>query len=348
MKVLVCEDSPVNQALIGAYLKKMGHKAIYANNGQQAVELFTKHQPDLVLIDVEMPEMDGYEATKLIRQSLNDFSQWTPIIFISSHVDDESIVKGIEAGGDDYLTKPVSAAVLRAKIHAMRRLVSMRENLIDFGKQLREVNEKLLASTQLLADLSLKDPLTRLGNRRSFEETLARVSRIAIREHKPLCLLMIDIDNFKSFNDTYGHQAGDRCLQQVAIVFKRALHRASDFCARFGGEEFAILLMDTPLSGGAHVAERLRMGVEAYQIPNQKSALGFVSISVGVAVTDPKTEFLNDSLVAAADAALYQAKKAGRNAIVSAKTLVGLEGSLSSRHQKTPHHFPPTGSSTTH
>ena len=143
MKVLVCDDSIVNRQIIGAYLQQMGHDPVYAENGQQAVELFGKESPDLVLIDVEMPGMDGYEATKAIRESLFEFSGWTPVIFISSHIDDASIVKGIDAGGDDYLTKPVSLAVLQAKIHAMRRLVDMRQNLVDFEKKLHEVNEKI-------------------------------------------------------------------------------------------------------------------------------------------------------------------------------------------------------------
>ncbi len=322
MKILVCDDSVINRQIIGGYLQQMGHKAIYADNGQQAVELFTKNEPDLVLIDVEMPGMDGYEATRAIRQSCYDFSQWTPIIFVSSFIDDDSIVKGIEAGADDYLTKPVSAAVLRAKIHAMRRLAAMRENLIDFGKQLREVNEKLLSSNQLLSELSLKDPLTRLGNRRAFEETLSRNCRSAIRDNEPLCMLMIDVDNFKSFNDTYGHQAGDYCLQQVAQVLKQGIHRASDFAARYGGEEFAILLADTPFAGGMHVADRLRMGVEALQIQNKRAPLGVVTISVGVACSKIDGEFASEALVAAADAALYEAKELGRNSVMGAKTLV--------------------------
>jgi diguanylate cyclase (GGDEF)-like protein len=349
MKILVCDDSETNRQMIGAYLQQMGHKAIYADDGQEAIELFAKHEPDLVLIDVEMPGMDGYEATRAIRQSCYDFSQWTPIIFVSSYIDDESIVKGIEAGADDYLTKPVSAAVLRAKIHAMRRLATMRENLIDFGKQLREVNEKLLTSNQLLSELSLKDPLTRLGNRRAFEENLARTCRTAVRENKTVCLLMIDVDNFKTFNDTYGHQAGDCCLQQVAHILKQALHRASDFAARYGGEEFSILLADTPLSGGMHVAERMRMGVEALQIKNKNAPLGIVTISVGIAASKSDTEFVSESLVAASDAALYEAKQSGRNCIVGAKMLVDNnkpEQLLEYKKQRT--RFPSTGSNSKH
>jgi diguanylate cyclase (GGDEF)-like protein len=325
MKVLVCDDSIVNRQIIGAYLRQMGHEAIFAENGTQAVELFGSEKPDLVLIDVEMPTMDGYEATRAMRQTLYDFSQWTPIIFISSHVDDASIVKGIEAGGDDYLTKPVSLSVLRAKIHAMRRLVKMRENLMDFGNQLREVNEKLMLSNQLLAELSLKDPLTRLGNRRAFEENLNRICKTAMREFKPVSLLMIDVDNFKQFNDNYGHQAGDRCLQQVSQVLKLGgVQRGSDFAARYGGEEFAIVLFDTNLQGSIIVAERIRLGVEALQIPHKHSRFGVVTISLGVASSRADKEFVTESLIRAADSALYEAKANGRNCVVGSKLPVDM------------------------
>lgn len=349
MKVLVCDDSVINRQIIGAYLAEMGHKALYADNGAQAVQIFEEQEPDMVLIDVEMPEMDGYEATRMMRQSCYDFSQWTPIIFVSSHIDDLSIVKGIEAGADDYLTKPVSQAVLRAKIHAMRRLVNMRQNLIDFGNQLREVNDKLLVSNQLLSELSLKDPLTRLGNRRAFEENLMRASRSAIRETKPISLLMIDVDQFKTFNDTYGHQAGDCCLQQVAQVFKRGIHRATDFGARYGGEEFSIILQDTPLSGALHVAERLRQCVEALQIPNKNAAKGIITISIGAATADASKEFSGESLVGAADSALYEAKQTGRNCIVGTKMEPLSATAQDQRPQyKMTRHLPPTGSASSH
>lgn len=324
LRVLVCDDSIVNRQIIGAYLRQMGHEAIFAENGTEAVELFGKEKPDLVLIDVEMPSMDGYEATRAIRQSLFDFSQWTPIIFISSHVDDKSIVKGIDAGGDDYLTKPVSLSVLQAKIHAMRRLVQMRENLMDFSKQLREVNEKLLSSNQLLADLSLKDPLTRLGNRRAFEESIVRICKTAIREFKPVSLLMIDVDNFKEFNDTYGHQAGDKCLQQISQVLKLGLLRGSDFAARYGGEEFAILLFDVNLPGAMSVAEKIRAGVQELQISHKHSQIGVVTISIGVASSRADKEFVPESLIGAADEALYEAKSNGRNSVKASQLSVDM------------------------
>lgn len=317
MKILVCDDSIVNRQILGAYLRQMGHDTIFAENGQQAIDLFGQENPDLVLIDVEMPGMNGYEATKAIRASLFEFSGWTPIIFISSHIDDESIVKGIEAGGDDYLSKPVSMPVLQAKIHAMRRLIMMRQNLIDFEKKLHDVNEKLVISNQLLADLSLKDPLTRLGNRRAFEENLIKTHRLATRDLKPISLLMVDVDYFKLYNDSYGHQAGDKCLQEVAEILQKGLQRPADFAARYGGEEFVIVLFDCNVEGAIYIAEKLRAQVEGLQIPHKRSPMSMVTISIGLTTVLPGLAFTDEKLIAVADDALYRAKEEGRNKVVA-------------------------------
>lgn len=347
MKILVCDDSIINRQVVGAYIRQMGHEPVYADNGAQAVEVFAAEDPELVLIDVEMPGMDGYEATRAIRHSHSDFSQWTPIIFISSNIDDASLVKGIEAGGDDYLAKPVRPAVLRAKIHAMRRLALMREKLAEFSRQLREVNDKLLQSNQFLSELSLKDPLTLLSNRRAFEETLLRSCRNALREGKAICMLMIDVDNFKLLNDTYGHQTGDYCLQEIGVILTKAVHRASDFVSRYGGEEFAILLVDTPMAGALHVAERIRKNVEMLKIPNEKSERGYITVSVGGACAPANVEFSPEVLVATADYALYQAKENGRNCIWVAKEMLS-DIEVEQKKHKYQWRFPPTSSSSKH
>lgn len=335
MKVLICDGSKKCQKLLGECLTEMGHMPIYANDTEKALALFLEHQPELIFIDMEMETMDGYETTRFIRQCCHDFSQWTPIVFMSSQIDNESVIKGIEVGGDDYLIKPISPAMLKAKIHAMRRIVLMRESLMDFGKQLRDVNERLLSSNQLLSELSLKDPLTRLGNRRSFEENLLQIARVAMREFKPLSLLMIDVDNFKEYNDTYGHQAGDHCLQQIGQVLMRGVHRAQDTGARYGGEEFAVILADTPLPGGMYVAERIRMGVESLRIPNKNAPLGIVTVTIGVASSRADLEFCTESLVAAADSALYSGKQTGRNCVVGSKVVVDTQKPESILHYNT-------------
>ena len=347
MKVLVCDDTITNRQLIGAYLQQMGHQAIFAENGAQAIKLFTEQAPDLVLIDVEMPEMNGYEATRAMRRANNyGFSQWVPVIFISGCIDDQSVAQGIDAGGDDYLTKPISQELLRAKIQAMTRLVAMKNRLMEMSTQLKDTNEKLLQSNKLLSELSLTDPLTHFGNRRAFEDNLERCARTAIRENKYLTLLMIDVDYFKLFNDSYGHPAGDNCLQQVANALKTGLHRAADFCSRYGGEEFAIVLPDTPLSGGVHVAERLRQCVEVLQLRNENAPHGLITISVGVATVKATKEYPLEALIASADGALYEAKKEGRNCIIGSNAMVEEVDDLPVNNMQK--HFPHRTSRTKH
>lgn len=345
MKILICDSSKDQRETIGKYLKQMGYIPVYSDNALQTIELFAEHHPELIFIDIDMTDIDGYDAARAIRQSSYHQSKWVPIVFMSGFIDDESIVKGIEAGGDDFLSKPINAAAIRTKIYAMRRLVMMRENLIDFGTQLREVNQKLLSANQILSELPFKDPLTHLGNRRSFEEMLSKMSKMAMRETKPLSLLMIDIDNFKLFNESYGYELGDFCLQQVSQIFKQGIHRSTDYAARFNGEIFAIILIDTPLSGAMYVAERLRMGVEALQIPNEKTSIGILTVSIGVASSKADREFVTESLITAAQEALYQAKNAGLNCIVGAKAEVNM--SLPDEiHYKSYRHFSSSDGST--
>lgn len=315
MKILVADHSASNRELLGEYISELGHKPIYADNGSQAVEMFGKEGPDLVIVGINMPKMDGYEVAVAIRQSCYNFSQWVPIFLLCERVDDECIAKGIESGADDYLIKPISPVFLKAKIKAIRRLVTLRENLMDYGKQLQDVNYKLQSTNQLLSELSLKDPLTRLGNRRAFEETLLRSCRTSSRVGKPLSLLMIDVDFFKKFNDTYGHQAGDICLQQVAQCIEQQLHRASDFAARYGGEEFAVVLPHTPNDGALFVAAQIQTRIADLTIKHEASDAGIVTASIGVATSNLSEDVTPESIVAAADAALYVAKENGRNRV---------------------------------
>ncbi|HET9843976.1 MAG TPA: GGDEF domain-containing protein, partial [Gammaproteobacteria bacterium] len=230
--------------------------------------------------------------------------------------DDSTIIDIIDAGADDFLKKPVSLGLLKAKLKSMQRLMAMRQNLIDYGQQLRTVNDNLLSSTQLLNELSLKDPLTLIGNRRAFQEIFDKALRSAIRNGEPLSMVMIDIDYFKLYNDTLGHQTGDFCLKEVAQLFANAMHRPKDFIARFGGEEFAVLLPETDLKGACQVADRLRIILEDKKIEHPASTFRYVTASFGVACTIPFRGFRSEDLLRIADLALYQAKQEGRNCVV--------------------------------
>jgi diguanylate cyclase (GGDEF)-like protein len=306
MKVLLVDDSRAARELTAAYLSEMGHPAVLAADGNAALELYYKDPPDVVLLDVEMPGLDGYAVAREIRRRGTD-SGWIPIIFLSGRVNDEDVVKGLEAGGDDYLTKPVSPVVLRAKLGAMNRITEMRNRLLEMSKQLQDVNRALVK-------LSSLDGLTQIANRRSFDTALELEWQRGMRNAKPVALILGDVDFFKRYNDTYGHQSGDSCLQAVAGALTSAARRGNDIVARFGGEEFVMLLPDTPLPGALEVAERVLDSVRGLKLAHAKSEVAeHVTMSLGITVCVPSPTLSSEQLIKVADSALYQAKSEGRN-----------------------------------
>lgn len=325
MKILICDENIDSQTHLTNHLTTLGHKCILAANQTEALDAFKLHEPDLVIIDYELPNTGGIDTARKLNESCYDFSQWIPIIIMSNDSSDSRVVDALNSGADDFWTKPISAELLKAKINSIRRIVSLRENLIDFGNQLRDVNEKLLTSNQLLSELSLRDPLTLLANRRAFEESIERACRLARRNKSPMSLIMIDVDHFKAYNDTYGHQAGDFCLKQVAQSIKSSLHRDKDVAARYGGEEFSVILPETTKYEALKIAECIRKAVEVIQIKNVGAPRGYVSVSLGVATSEPGVEFVSESLVAAGDAALYEAKENGRNRVVESSLPINNE-----------------------
>jgi diguanylate cyclase (GGDEF)-like protein len=308
MLILVVDDSRTIRAGIGNLVAKMGHSIIEAEDGEQALELFRHERPDLVLIDVTMPVMDGYEATRQMRLISPD--DWVPIIFLSSMEADQDLDRAIEAGGDDYLVKPVSYVVLNAKIRALRRLETMRRKLLDISSQLAIANREL-------EKLSRQDGLTGIGNRRYFDSYLQGEMQRAARAREPLSLILLDVDFFKLYNDCYGHQAGDQCLRQVADLLRAAARRPADLPARYGGEEFAMVLPETALQGAIDVANAIQTLVAGAAIPHPRSEVAAViTLSLGVASLIPDRDSLPEDIIAHADAALYQAKHQGRNRFV--------------------------------
>jgi diguanylate cyclase (GGDEF)-like protein len=312
MKVLLIDDTLTDRLVIKSYLKSMGHEIVVGENGEQAVSLFASEAPDLVLLDVIMPVMDGYEAARRIRAST---SEWIPIIFLSAKTTAEDIAAGIEAGGDDYLLKPVDQLVVTAKMGAMERIATMRRKLI-------EVSEALEGANAELQRLACVDGLTDLTNRRELDLSLTREVRRCARQRVPLSLVMIDIDHFKSFNDAFGHLDGDECLRRVAGALRAQLKRPADIAARYGGEEFCLVLPDTDAAGAKEVAESVRQYVEALSIPQAPAvAAGTVTVSLGVATRVPDRDDQAQDLIQQADQALYHAKESGRNRVgVAAST----------------------------
>ena len=309
MKILLVDDSATIRAATTQMLEKMGHRVALAENGELALLACARERPDLVLMDVTMPVMDGYEAAKELRARFAD--DWVPIIFLSGADQELDLERGISAGGDDYLTKPVSALVLHAKIHAMQRIDEMRRRLIKVSAELTEAN-------RALERMSRQDGLTGLANRRFLDTYLAAEMARARRSKKELAMLLCDLDFFKPYNDHYGHPAGDESLRQVAQALRSVCRRAADLAARYGGEEFALVLPETGLAGATRVAEHVRRAVAALKIRHEHSEVAkHLTVSIGVAALLPGKDTRPETLVTIADRALYQAKKLGRDRIVA-------------------------------
>ena len=308
MKVLVVDDSRAIRMLAAECITSLGHEIIHAENGELAIEYISKNEIDLVLMDVEMEGMNGFETTTLIRAL--DVHDWFPIIFLSVSQDDDSFANAILAGGDAYLPKPINPLRLQLTITAMERIYEMRKKLQVTQKDLQLANKELKR-------LAAFDQLTELPNRRNFDETLKRQFKLAKRNKSPISLIICDIDFFKSYNDNYGHQKGDECLASVAKVIGSIPVRPTDKACRYGGEEFTVILPDTNLQGGMLIAERLREAVFDLKLEHEGSDIASsVTLSLGLATYTGQFKTLEE-LIKAADVALYRAKEKGRNCVES-------------------------------
>ena len=293
--ILIVDDTPANiQVLAGALNDKYAIKV--ATSGKAALEIMSQaEKPDLVLLDVMMPEMDGYQVCRSIKE---EPSTWDiPVIFVTAKVQAEDQQMGFDLGAVDYITKPFEIPLVIARIN---------------------VHLRLKHKSEQLERLALLDGLTDIPNRRALEDTLERELKRSRRETKPISLLMIDVDNFKAYNDHYGHGAGDSCLRRIAQSLGDSLMRPGDVVGRYGGEEFLVILPGCDQEGAIMVGEKIRKNVEALKIPhNFSQAADYVTISVGVKSMQCEDEEVCGDVLLQADQALYQAKEQGRNRVVS-------------------------------
>ncbi len=289
-RLLVVDDQAANiQALYQAF--SADHQVLMATSGEQALKVAAAKLPDLILLDVVMPDMDGHEVCR--RLKAEPATRDVPVIFVTAHNDEAAETQGLALGAVDFISKPINPAIVRARV---------------------KTHITLKAQSDLLRQWVYVDGLTGVRNRRSFDEQLASEWGRAAREGSALSVILLDVDFFKRYNDRYGHQAGDACLRQVASFLKQAVKRPGDLVARYGGEEFACLLPGTPLEGALSFAEQLRAGVESLGLAHADSTVSDqVTVSLGACATRGSDAGSAEALLRAADGQLYRAKELGRN-----------------------------------
>ena len=292
--VLIVDDTPANIEILSSILGAE-YEVLFATSGREALDLVARQIPDLILLDIMMPAMDGYEVCKQLKA--NPQTRNVPVIFITALSEEADEARGLEVGAIDYISKPISAPIVKARVRNHLQLKRYRD---------------------ILEDLTARDGLTGIANRRRLDEFLAQEWLRGRRTQSPLSICLTDIDFFKRFNGCYGHAAGDDCLRRVALALASVSRRPADLVARYGGEEFVCVLPDTDAAGAALLADKFSDAVIALGIPHADSTVaGHVTISGGVATAIPTEESSAAQLLEAADRMLYQAKKTGRNRVLA-------------------------------
>jgi diguanylate cyclase (GGDEF)-like protein len=309
VRVLVVEDDPSSQLLAVRTLASLFGKNVHAaSNGQEALALALEVTPQIVVTDWHMPVMDGLEFCRALRAT--EWGQSIYVIMLTGTDEDQEIIDAFDAGVDDYVTKPLNVRALRARLRAALHYVKLLESWERDRAQLRQFAAELALSNRRLEHLALTDLLTGLPNRRAGMNALAEAWSAANRGGQDVTVMTIDIDRFKSVNDTYGHAIGDSVLIEVAAVIRNTARKEDSIC-RFGGEEFLIVCRHTDLKSSLQAAERLRVAVKSLNI---KTSAGVIqtSVSIGVAIKEPSMTDV-DALVKSSDMALYSAKHGGRD-----------------------------------
>jgi diguanylate cyclase (GGDEF)-like protein len=311
MMILAVDDNVDNLQLIGEALQKEGHETAFALSGEKALEFARNAKPDLILLDVMMPEFNGYEVAGILKKGAD--TRDIPIIFLTAKAATEDVVKGFEAGAVDYVLKPFNILELVSRVRTHLELKKSREELAQYAARLEKSNDELRQALERL-DLAAKtDFLTGLVNRRYISDRVADEIKRAKRSGRPFSLIIADIDGFKSINDEYGHDCGDVILKSVTADMKSGI-RAQDQLARWGGEEFLFLLPETSVEGAATLAEKIRSTVAGRTYSYGRGDFA-VTITMGVAEYGGEDEM--DPTLIRADRALYQGKRQGKNRVVS-------------------------------
>jgi len=290
-RILIVDDDRSNIEALNHILKP-AYSTLVAINGRTAIEIARQTVPDLILLDIIMPDMNGFEALAELKRE--DALRRIPVIFITALDSTEDETKGFALGAVDYITKPFRDPIVRARVKTHLRMAEYIREIERFG---------------------MTDTLTGLPNRRSLDERTGIEWNRAIREKEPLSILMIDADNFKNYNDKYGHMQGDVLLQAIAETLSKAVKRSGDFVSRWGGEEFAVLLPNTELNAAVEIAERIRGNIEKMPVAHPDGSETFVTVSAGVNTETPTVNSIVMDFIVKADNMLYAAKKSGKNKV---------------------------------
>ncbi len=326
--ILVVDDDAIMRSLIVQAVAKEGYRVVEAENGAECLAQYREHAPDLVLLDAVMPVKDGFvccaelqqikmDAERANRHTIefhveqdsddedqedSEYYDKIPVLMITGLDDDESVDKAFDAGAIDYVTKPIHWKVLRRRVNRIIEQSRLHRNLERANAELNR-----LAST---------DSLTQIANRKRFDEYFAAQWNLMQRLDREISVILCDIDFFKQYNDTYGHQAGDRCLKVVAAAIAKQVHRPSDVVARYGGEEFALILPNTPSKDAANIALNICKRIETLEMEHKGSETSdYLTLSVGVAGALPDASKSYEELIRLADNALYEAKSKGKNRV---------------------------------
>ena len=309
MRILIVEDDPISRKILQRNLKQSEHEIFTAEDGLKALRLCDTYDIRMIITDWIMPKMDGLTLCQTIRDREKERDlMYTYIIVLTAKGRINDIVKGLQAGADDYMTKPFDLQELSVRLRAGERILNLQDELVQKNRQLEKLNKKLKA-------MARTDPLMKIGNRLSFHEIVLKVHQRAMRYNKDYSIIMCDVDNFKKYNDLYGHPAGDMVLESVAHTIKSAI-RETDEVFRYGGEEIVILLPETDIKGASTTAEKIKSRILALNIEHKASDLEYVTVSCGVSSFVTNTEKW-ETILEWADQALYQAKSSGKNCVKS-------------------------------
>lgn len=302
-RVLLVEDDPIQAEATKELLIRTGYEVLWANDGINAIKLVKGERPDIILLDVILPGLDGYEVCRWLK--LEESTKGIPVIMLTIKKELSDKISGLQIGADDFLPKPYNELELNARIYASLRTKSLQDELRAKNKQL----EELLYKVEYMA---ITDALTGLYNRRRFHDVLSKEFERSKRYSTPFALTMLDIDHFKKINDSFGHVTGDLVLREVASIIKNSI-RDIDTASRFGGEEFMLILPNTDTAASRHVAERIRSGIETHSFDGLNK--NRITISIGIAGMPDNLLQNEDRLLRCTDLALYRAKGNGRNRV---------------------------------